>query len=135
MLRHNIANRFTISRDMIGLSYFVDFTLHGDYLEVYVKQMPGSTCIDSHSETLYTVRTPKMGHFIWTQSDSIFGRVDLQGLPQIASRFANWHVWARCWTRLAILPRSVRAPEKRHLSPCAYSCALLLTCISCVSVN
>ena len=118
------------------LSYLCEYlsTYRVIIWECILNKRPARISIDRHSKTLYTVRTPKVGHF------TCYTKI-----------FDIWKGWRteldQCGTPLCELTWLVSTSDvfgySLQVNPCfwrkayivVYSCVLLLTCISCVSVN
>ena len=90
-------------------------------------------CIGGHSETLYIVRTPKMGHFICDKRRFNIWNGWLTGLGQISSPFCKLVRLGSTSDAFGHSPQVSPCFKKRHIA--VYKCALRLTCISYVSVN
>ena len=102
--------------------------------ECILNKHPPRISIDRHGETLYAVRTPKVGHFICDTKRIDISKGWLTELDQSGSPLCEP-------TQLGSTSDVFGFSAK--VSPCfwrkvyiaVYSCAMPLACISCVSVN
>ena len=95
---------------------------------------PARISIGRHNKTLYTVRTPKVGHFIRDTK-----RFDIRNgwhteLDQSGTPFGELSRLGSTSDELGYSPQ-VNLCFRRKAYIAIYSCVMLMTCISCVSVN